>query len=71
MKMFRAECECGFQGSVSATRSLARSALKGHVCPPRIVTVPKRCGSCGRTFPILVDGTLCIRCDAILYPEAS
>ena len=28
-----------------------------------------RCGICCRVFPVLVDGVLCIRCDAITFPH--
>ena len=34
-----------------------------------IVGDGKRCGICCQVYPVLVDDVLCIRCDAVMWPN--
>ncbi len=62
-------CDCGYMHR-DTTELEARRGLAAHSChpPPLDSTRGHRCGSCTGVFPLLVDGALCITCDALLYP---
>jgi len=61
MKVYRARCTDCDRTADGPTRLAAKQALHGHVCQ-------HRCGLCGLLFPLLVDGALCVICDAVIYP---
>lgn len=61
--VFQLVClDCGAEEILTNEVDLAR-AQTAHECHPR-------CGCCGRRVQLTVDDSgLCVRCDALLFPE--